>query len=273
MNADKSFFANYFCFNEKQKIYLLSFVIHLAIILIFFTTPASRNISEPQIISVTMHSAEQMTGRVPDSANAPSLWKDNNDKEKKQPVSVGQAAVIDKNKQASAEESKLVLISEKDISAPQKTANEHSGEAVSVSTVKSDGAISDMSQNVVSGIAAGLRDYSDLAALDSLGTEGAKTTNVTEARFGERGAPSFLYQEIPVYPMLARRLGKEGRVLLKLLIDADGKLSNIEVIEAAGYGFTEASVAAVKKSTYLPGYRDGIKVATRALLPISFRLQ
>lgn len=65
----------------------------------------------------------------------------------------------------------------------------------------------------------------------------------------------------------------EGRVVLKLLIDANGELVHIEVVESAGYGFTEASIAAVKKSTYAPGVRNGVKVATRALLPISFRLQ
>lgn len=97
--------------------------------------------------------------------------------------------------------------------------------------------------------------------------------SIVESQFGDKGAPSFIYQEIPVYPALARRLGKEGRVILKLLIDADGKLQNVEIVEAAGYGFTEASLAAVKKSRYAPGYRDGVKVATCALLPVSFHLQ
>lgn len=107
---------------------------------------------------------------------------------------------------------------------------------------------------------------------DGKTTEG-NTVSPAETRFGDRGAPAFVYQEIPVYPALARRLGMEGRVLLKLLIDADGKLLNVEVIESAGYGFTEASIEAVKKSTYAPGVRDGVKVATLALLPVRFRLQ
>lgn len=94
-----------------------------------------------------------------------------------------------------------------------------------------------------------------------------------ETKFGEAGAPFFIYQAKPAYPAQACRLGMEGRVVLKLLIDADGKLVNVEVVESAGYGFTEASVEAVRKSTYAPGVRNGVKVATRALLPISFRLQ
>ena len=109
------------------------------------------------------------------------------------------------------------------------------------------------------------------AGESGFGTQGVGFAG--ETKFGQAGAPFFLYQAIPAYPAQARRLGMEGRVVLKLLIDANGELVHIEVVESAGYGFTEASIAAVKKSTYAPGVRNGVKVATRALLPISFRLQ
>lgn len=57
------------------------------------------------------------------------------------------------------------------------------------------------------------------------------------------------------------------------MIGVDGKLVNVEVVESAGFGFTEASLAAVRKSTYAPGLQNGVKVAMRVLLPVSFRLQ
>jgi protein TonB len=72
---------------------------------------------------------------------------------------------------------------------------------------------------------------------------------------------------------LARKLEKEGKVMLKLLIDANGKLQNIEVVQPGGFGFTEAAIEAVKKSTYAPGYRNGERVLTKALLPVRFQLQ
>ncbi len=50
-----------------------------------------------------------------------------------------------------------------------------------------------------------------------------------------------------MYPMMARKLGREGRVMLKLTIDEKGNLSDIEAIDKAGYGFTEAAVEAIKK--------------------------
>ncbi len=94
-----------------------------------------------------------------------------------------------------------------------------------------------------------------------------------ETRFGASVALAFLHREMPVYPTMARKLGREGKVLLKLTIDENGNLLDIEVIEGAGYGFTEASVEAVKKSTFLPAKKDGKSIASRALLPIKFRLE
>jgi TonB family protein len=102
---------------------------------------------------------------------------------------------------------------------------------------------------------------------------GDDTGNLTETRFGASVAPAFLHREMPVYPTMARKLGKEGKVTLKLSIDEKGNLLNVEVIEKAGYGFTEASVEAVKKSTFLPAKKDGKPIASRALLPIRFRLE
>lgn len=91
--------------------------------------------------------------------------------------------------------------------------------------------------------------------------------------FGMELAPKFLHREMPIYPLMARKLGKEGYVLLKLTIDENGNLLQVDVIEKAGFGFTEAAVEAVKKSTFLPAKKDGKPIASRALLPIRFRLE
>ena len=94
-----------------------------------------------------------------------------------------------------------------------------------------------------------------------------------ETIFGASVAPAFLHREMPSYPMFARKLGREGKVTLKLTIDEKGNLLNVEVIEKAGYGFTEAAVEAVKKSTFLPAKKDGKPIASRALLPLRFQLE
>lgn len=102
---------------------------------------------------------------------------------------------------------------------------------------------------------------------------GIEPGSPVETRFGDSIAPSFLHREMPVYPIIARRLGKEGKVTLRLSIDENGNLLNVEVLEKAGYGFTEAAIEAVKKSTFLPAKKDGKPVASRALLTIRFKLE
>lgn len=94
-----------------------------------------------------------------------------------------------------------------------------------------------------------------------------------ETEFGARGAPAFLKMKRPVYPRLARRLGKEGKVVLRLTIDEKGALTNLDVVEPAGYGFTEAAVEAVKGSTFSPAHEQGRTIASRARLTVRFVLK
>ena len=109
------------------------------------------------------------------------------------------------------------------------------------------------------------------AEITSIGK--AVNRDVADTVFGNSGAPVFTHQEMPVYPLLARRLGREGKVVLKLLIDKNGTLQDIVVIEASGFGFTEAAVAAIKKSAFSPAYRNGEKVPSKAILSVRFNLE
>ncbi|MBN1380338.1 MAG: energy transducer TonB [Deltaproteobacteria bacterium] len=95
---------------------------------------------------------------------------------------------------------------------------------------------------------------------------------IFETRIGSAGAPAFVHREIPAYPRTAQRLGKEGKVVLRLLIDAGGNLKNIEIVESSWLGFTEAAVDAVRRSTFSPGYRNGECVISKAILAVHFKL-
>ena len=78
---------------------------------------------------------------------------------------------------------------------------------------------------------------------------------------------------MPGYPALARRLGKEGLVVLRLTIDEHGTLTSLEVLEDPGCGFTAAAVEAARMSRFLPARVNGRPTACRALLPIRFELR
>jgi len=94
---------------------------------------------------------------------------------------------------------------------------------------------------------------------------------VTE--FGSATGPAFLRRVLPVYPEQARRLGKEGRVVLRLHIDARGNLQRVEVAEGAGFGFEEAAIRAVQQSSFRPAMVQGEPRASIARLPIRFALK
>jgi|WetSurMetagenome_2_1015567.scaffolds.fasta_scaffold00135_12 periplasmic protein TonB len=99
-----------------------------------------------------------------------------------------------------------------------------------------------------------------------------KRVSVETMRFGSATGPNFLRRAVPVYPVIARRMNKEGKVLLKLTIDDRGKLLNVDVIEAAGFGFTESALEAVGKSTYRPAVKNGLPAPAMAFLPVRFKL-
>jgi len=91
--------------------------------------------------------------------------------------------------------------------------------------------------------------------------------------FGSADGPAFLKRVVPDYPRMARRLGREGRVLLRLVIDETGRLVHAEVVEKAGFGFDREAMEAVRKSVFLPARRNGVPVKSEALLPVRFVLR
>lgn len=105
------------------------------------------------------------------------------------------------------------------------------------------------------------------------GTTSTTGSGKVEPLLGSSGAPSFLHKVEPVYPFVARRIGKEAEVTLRLSIDETGKLERVEIVRDAGYGFSKAAIAAVESSSYRPATRNGVAVASSALITIRFVLQ
>jgi len=93
------------------------------------------------------------------------------------------------------------------------------------------------------------------------------------ASFGDADGPRFVQRVMPRYPELARRRGREGLVLLRLVIGPGGELRDVQVVEGGGHGFDEAALAAVRTSLYAPAMRGGRGVECAALLPIRFALK
>lgn len=77
----------------------------------------------------------------------------------------------------------------------------------------------------------------------------------------------------PRYPDIARQNRWQGTVLLKLAIDAAGRVTDVQVERSSGYALLDAeAAAAVRIWRGEPALRDGVPVASVEYLPVRFRL-
>lgn len=85
--------------------------------------------------------------------------------------------------------------------------------------------------------------------------------------------PQFVNQVKPVYPEIARKAGIEGRVVLRVLIDKDGKPKKAQILKNPGSDiFDEAAIASVMQSSYSPAIQNGKPVKCWLTVPIKFTL-
>jgi len=83
------------------------------------------------------------------------------------------------------------------------------------------------------------------------------------------------YRETPQphYPDSARREGKEGRVLLRVLVDEEGRTKAIEINISSGHDLLDrAATEAIKKWRFVPARAGGKAIETWVKVPIEFQL-
>jgi len=96
---------------------------------------------------------------------------------------------------------------------------------------------------------------------------------IVDADFGAANGPRFARRLLPQYPRLARQLGKEGTVVLRVTIDECGRPMTVESVKTAGAGFDEEAIKAIRGSLFQPAQRNGKPVICRAIVPIRFELR
>lgn len=82
------------------------------------------------------------------------------------------------------------------------------------------------------------------------------------------------YQVRPAYPAVPRRLGIQGTTLLRVHVQADGRIGEVLVEKSAGHPeLDDAAVDAVKRWRFEPARRGAEAIAMWVLLPVEFRLR
>ncbi|MCR6631313.1 MAG: TonB family protein [Magnetospirillum sp.] len=97
---------------------------------------------------------------------------------------------------------------------------------------------------------------------------GIGSTREAEYTLGAADTP------LPDYPWSARRRGREGRVVVRLHVGADGRALLAEVLESSGDPTLDQAALDTLGRWYLqPALANGVPVATRVVVPIRFELR
>ena len=85
---------------------------------------------------------------------------------------------------------------------------------------------------------------------------------------------SYLQNPAPVYPPISKRLGEQGRVVVRVLIGADGVPQKAELKRSSGFDRLDRSALEyVMKCRYVPGKVGGVPQAMWYEAPVSFVLE
>ncbi len=101
-------------------------------------------------------------------------------------------------------------------------------------------------------------------------TSANTSTSVTTPRFDA----AYLSNPAPAYPPLSRKLREEGRVVLRVLVDANGRASRIEINSSSAWPrLDQAAQDAVARWKFVPARRGDDAVDAWVLVPIVFNLR
>jgi protein TonB len=93
---------------------------------------------------------------------------------------------------------------------------------------------------------------------------------ITAARFDA----DYLHNPKPVYPHASRRLGEQGKVLLRVYVSAAGLAEKVEIKLSSSFArLDQAAEEAVSRWRFVPAKRGDQAVAAWVQVPITFQLE
>lgn len=107
------------------------------------------------------------------------------------------------------------------------------------------------------------------AAAPTASPAAAPAPSFSAARFDA----AYLENPHPKYPPLSRRLGEEGKVLLKVHVSPDGQAATVDIEKSSNFvRLDEAARLAVSRWRFVPAKRGEKSVEASVIVPIVFRL-
>jgi protein TonB len=77
----------------------------------------------------------------------------------------------------------------------------------------------------------------------------------------------------PVYPSMSRRMSEQGVVMLRVLVNEQGRAEQASVQQSSGFsGLDEAGRQAAMRTLFKPYLEDGKAIPVYVIVPINFRM-
>ena len=93
---------------------------------------------------------------------------------------------------------------------------------------------------------------------------------VTQPRFNA----NYLDNPKPPYPSISRRMGEEGEVQLRVSVDANGNVQQIEIHRGSGYPrLDQSALQTVRRWRFVPARQGNQPVSSWVIVPIQFNLR
>jgi len=89
---------------------------------------------------------------------------------------------------------------------------------------------------------------------------------------GGVSAPQIVFKVDPEYSEQARKAKYQGTVVLNLVVQKDGSVRDVKILQPLGLGLDEKAVEAVMQWRFKPGMRQGQAVDVSAIVEVTFRL-
>jgi protein TonB len=83
----------------------------------------------------------------------------------------------------------------------------------------------------------------------------------------------YLQSPAPVYPAMSKRMGEQGKVVLRVLVNDKGLPEQVQVHASSGFArLDEAARQAVLRALFKPHVEEGRAVPVYVLVPLNFKL-
>ena len=81
-------------------------------------------------------------------------------------------------------------------------------------------------------------------------------------------------QALPVYPALARSQRVQGSVVVSVLVSETGAVLDTRIVSGVNrpVGINESALQTVRRSSFAPGTKDGVRVKSWTTVRVDFKL-